>query len=179
MDRETQAHNLGGSRSEKENPMFKLHSRCTQQESHSSRNRSRIRAGVLGAGVALTAAATLGAGAAYADTPNNTPVTRGANTGGNLDIKLRAQGLLLTDGTVVLTVDYSCPPGSGDATIYTGALQESKTGSGNAPATCDGGSHTANIRTGPGPFSAPLVDAFAVLKTSAGSRESDLAVVVG
>jgi hypothetical protein len=52
--------------------MLKQDSSRTQHESHPSRKRSRILAGILGAGIlGAGIAATLGAGAAYADTPNS------------------------------------------------------------------------------------------------------------
>jgi hypothetical protein len=69
---------------------------------------------------------------------------------------IRNQALLLSDGTVILTVDYSCIPGPGGNTVgtITTSVTQGTISSPNksAPATCDGHSHTATTDNGPGPF---------------------------
>jgi hypothetical protein len=70
---------------------------------------------------------------------------------------IRNQALLLSDGTVILTVDYSCIPGPGGnivGTITTSVMQGTiSSPDKSAPATCDGHPHTATTDNGPGPFS--------------------------
>jgi hypothetical protein len=89
----------------------------------------------------------------------------GASTGGRITImapeppflNFHNQALLLTDGTVIVTVDYVCRPGPGGntaGTVRTFLTQgQMSTPGTTAPAVCDDRSHTASTDNGPGPFS--------------------------
>jgi hypothetical protein len=77
-------------------------------------------------------------------------------TATNAKITVANQAQLLTDGSVVVTVSYTCAPGpAGDTTGFVQAVlgQGPMTGSGTAAATCDNRSHSVNLDVGPGPFS--------------------------
>lgn len=107
------------------------------------------------------------------------PATGARQTGANISVNLKEKGLVLTDGTAVVTVDYSCPPTPGNNRVFAWVLQGPKTGNGNAPATCDDLLHTANIQTIPGPFRAGgLTPAGTAVQTSAGSKEMSRAVLL-
>jgi hypothetical protein len=85
---------------------------------------------------------------------------------------IRNQALLLSDGSVILTVDYSCIPGPGGDTVGTIATSVTQgtisSPDKSAPATCDGHSHTATTDNGPGPFRAGVAHGDAHTANSAG-----------
>jgi hypothetical protein len=86
-------------------------------------------------------------------------------------INIHNQALLLTDGTVVMTVDYVCQPGPNGNTAgtLTTSLLQGQTSSRDtkAPATCDDRSHTATTDNGPGPFSQGPAQGSALVLNSA------------
>jgi hypothetical protein len=88
-----------------------------------------------------------------------------------IDVKNHA--LLLTDGSVVLTVSYQCVPGPGGTTagmLSTGVIQGSNVSEiTNAPAICDDRSHTVSTgNKGPQPFSEGHALSSAVVEDSTG-----------
>ena len=87
-------------------------------------------------------------------------------------ITIANQAQLLADGSAVLTVTYTCPPGpANDTTGMVGtALQQGLTsGGGTALATCDNRSHSVNIDDIPGPFSQGTANAAAEAINTAGT----------
>ena len=108
----------------------------------------------------------------------------GTSTGGRITIKapdppllnFHNQALLLTDGTVILTVDYVCWPGPGGntaGTVRTFLTQgQTSTPGTTAPAVCDDRSHTASTDNGPGPFTVgpALAGGFALNSAMTGSN---------
>jgi hypothetical protein len=134
------------------------------------------------AGLGLTLAACGSSSSPTSAKPSRgfaAPATGARQAGANISVNLKEKGLVLTDGTAAVTVDYSCPPTPGDSRVFAWVLQGPKTGNGNAPATCDGLLHTANIRTIPGPFQAGgLTPAGTAVQTSAGSKEMSRAVLL-
>ena len=73
--------------------------------------------------------------------------------GGEPDINIGNQALLLSDNTIFLNdIDYSCPADESGTTILASVRQGNTVGFGTSPARCDGASHTANVDVGPGPF---------------------------
>jgi hypothetical protein len=87
-------------------------------------------------------------------------------------IDVQDQALLSSDGTVALTVDYTCIPGPGGNTVgklttnvTQGTIVSSPT---NTSAICDDFSHTVVTHNGPGPFSEGSAMATAQVENSAG-----------
>jgi hypothetical protein len=109
----------------------------------------------------------------------------GPTAGGPITIKapdppavnIHNQALLLTDGTVIMTVDYVClpaPSGNTAGTVTTSLMQGQTPSSGTkAPATCDDRSHTATTDNGPGPFSEGPAQGFAIVLNSANEGPSE------
>jgi hypothetical protein len=71
-------------------------------------------------------------------------------------LKIEPQASLQPDGSALLTVDYSCTPGSAGSTggLFTGLQQPGAFGSsGLTPTvTCDDQTHRATVDESPGPF---------------------------
>jgi hypothetical protein len=107
--------------------------------------------------IAMSAIAlTLAIGPASATTPP-----------GSIAIANQAQ--LLADGSVVLTVTYTCAPAAGNittGTLATAVQQGATIGNGDAVATCDNRKHTANIQNIPGPFSQGIANAVAEVQNA-------------
>jgi hypothetical protein len=93
------------------------------------------------------------------------PVSGSATTPpGSISIANQAQ--LLTDGSVVLTVSYTCAPGPANdttGTVVSIVEQGAINGSGSALATCDGRKHSAHLDNVPGPFSQGTAGAVAAV----------------
>lgn len=71
-------------------------------------------------------------------------------------ITIANQAQLLSDGTVVVTVSYTCAPAAGGVTtgnVVTNVQQGALIASGTGIATCDNRRQTAHIQNVPGPFS--------------------------
>jgi len=85
-------------------------------------------------------------------------------------ITIANQAQLLTDGSVVLTVSYTCAPGPGGVTtgLVTSSVQQGAVigSSGTNTATCDNRKHSANLRNVPGPFSRGTANALAVVENT-------------
>lgn len=70
-------------------------------------------------------------------------------------ISITNQAVLLADGSVVLTVSYTCAPAAGNVTVgtlQTAVQQGPIVGNGTAVATCDNRKHTVSVDNSPGPF---------------------------
>jgi hypothetical protein len=87
-------------------------------------------------------------------------------TATNAKITVANQAQLLPDGSVVVTVSYTCAPGpAGDTTgtVASDVGQGPLIGFGEAPAVCDNRSHTVNLDVGPGPFSQGTATALGIV----------------
>jgi hypothetical protein len=77
------------------------------------------------------------------------------------------QALLLPDGTVVVTVTYTCAPGpAGNTTgsVFAQLGQGTNFGFTDTTAICDNRSHSANLQAAPGPFSQGSATAAAIVQ---------------
>ena|SRR5438093_13477265 len=96
------------------------------------------------------------------------PVSGSATTPpGSIAIANQAQ--LLTDGSVVLTVSYTCAPGPANDTtgvVVSSVQQGAIIGSASALATCDNRKHTAHLDNVVGPFSQGTANAVAAVENS-------------
>ena len=84
-------------------------------------------------------------------------------------IAIANQALLLGDGSVVLTVSYTCAAAAGNVTtgaLSTAVQQGATIGNGDAVATCDNRKHTVNVDNVPGPFSQGTANAVATVINS-------------
>jgi hypothetical protein len=105
--------------------------------------------------VALAAAAC---GGGSSSTSTSTKPSRGFTgttaRGGEPDVKIGDQALLLRDNTIFLNdIDYTCPANQTGWTIAAAVNQNGTRGfSAGSPATCDGAFHTAYINVGPSVF---------------------------
>ena len=83
-------------------------------------------------------------------------------------ISFTGTGTLLTDGTVDVTLHYSCLPPSGGFVFAN--LNENGVSSGSgflAPATCDGRTHSVTLNMAPGPFTRGTAAGFAEVANGA------------
>jgi hypothetical protein len=89
-------------------------------------------------------------------------------------ISFAGGGTLLDDGTVNVTLHYSClPPGPGGIDAY---LNENGTAFGSsapALAICDGRNHSITLNMAPGPFTPGIAAGTATVFNDAGSAVAD------
>jgi len=81
---------------------------------------------------------------------------RASATSASASIAIANQAQLLSDGTVVVTVYYTCAPAAGGVTtgeVATSVQQGALIANGTAIATCDNRRQSAHIQNVPGPFS--------------------------
>src|SRR5579864_5951973 len=93
------------------------------------------------------------------------PVSGSATTPpGSITIANQAQ--LLTDGSVVLTVSYTCspvPPGDTTGMVVSSVQQGAIIGNDSGLATCDNHKHSAHLHNVPGPLSPGTANAVAAV----------------
>jgi hypothetical protein len=99
-------------------------------------------------------------------------------------ITIANQAQLLSDGTVVVTVSYTCAPAAGGVTtgdVGTSVQQGALIASGTGIATCDNRRQTAHIQNVPGPFSEGTANvvAFVINADSTSFAFTSRAVMVG
>lgn len=88
-------------------------------------------------------------------------------------ISIGGSGYLQPDGSVIVTINYSCVPGfgTGSTGVISGDVEQTQGfGTGSATAICDDTSHSVRIDVGPGPF--VLADAAASFTITTGLNET-------